>query len=168
MAQHPSLRVARATRQDLPGLADLMAQAPLGRRYGLTRAAATAALERAFAASDLLLLARAPMEGQAVGLAWVIATRAFAGAAYLRLLLVDEAHHGRGIGGWLLERSEEEARAWANHLYLLATTDNAPARRFYERRGYRYVGDLPELARPGVDEALYHKPLRPHGQRLAP
>lgn len=167
MALHLPLGITPASRQDLPGLAQLMAQAPLSRRYGLTREVATAALERGFAAGDLLLLARAPAVAK-VGLAWVIGTRAFAGAAYLRLLLVHEAHHGRGIGGRLLERAEEEARAWANHLYLFATTDNAPARRFYERHGYRYVGDLPELARPGLNEALYHKSLRPHGQRLAP
>ena len=48
-----------------------------------------------------------------------------------------------------------------------ATTDNVGARRFYERHGYRHVGDLPGLARPGIDEALYWKTLRPHDERLS-
>jgi RimJ/RimL family protein N-acetyltransferase len=55
----------------------------------------------------------------------------------------------------------------ANHLYLLATTDNLGARRFYERHGYRHVGDLPDLVWPGLDEALYHKPLRSEGDRFS-
>jgi ribosomal protein S18 acetylase RimI-like enzyme len=54
----------------------------------------------------------------------------------------------------------------ANHLVLLATTDNTDARHFYERHGYRHVGDLPGLARAGLDEALYWKALRSHGVRL--
>ena len=71
-----------------------------------------------------------------------------------------------GVGASLLAAAETAARAVANHLALLATTDNAGARRFYERLGYRHVGDLPGLARPGLDEALYWKTLRPHGERL--
>ena len=54
-----------------------------------------------------------------------------------------------------------------NHLYLLATTDNFAARRFYERHGYRHVGDLPGLVVPDLDEALYHKALRAPGERLS-
>lgn len=59
------------------------------------------------------------------------------------------------------------AREYANHLYLLVTTDNTAARRFYERHAYRHVGDLPGLVWPDLDEALYHKRLRLHPDRLA-
>jgi ribosomal protein S18 acetylase RimI-like enzyme len=47
----------------------------------------------------------------------------------------------------------------------LVTSDNVRARRFYERHGYRKVGELPELVHPGIDEALYHKALRGHDER---
>ena len=93
-------------------------------------------------------------------------SRILTGAAYLRLLLVAEAHQRAGVGAALLKAAEAAARAVANHLVLLATTDNAGARRFYERHGYRHVGDLPGLARATLDEALYWKTLRPHGRRL--
>ena len=86
------------------------------------------------------------------------------GAAYLRLLLV--AAPEQGDGARLLLAVEDAARSVANHLDLLATTDNLAARRFYERFGYRHVGDLPGLVRPELDEALYHKALRPPGDRL--
>jgi ribosomal protein S18 acetylase RimI-like enzyme len=65
-----------------------------------------------------------------------------------------------------LAAAEAAARAVANHLVLLVTTDNAGARRFYGRHGYRRVGRLPGLARAGLDETLYWKTLRPHGRRL--
>ena len=57
-------------------------------------------------------------------------------------------------------------REHANHFYLLATTDNIAARRFYEARGYRHVGNLPGLVWPDLDEALYYKTLRSHTERI--
>jgi GNAT superfamily N-acetyltransferase len=150
---------------ELPALARLVATSALLRRYGVTLASARAALRRARAAGDLLLVARGPA-GRPVGLAWVVRSRALTGAAYLRLLLVGEGREGRGLGSALLAAAETRSRAWANHLALLVTTDNAGARRFYARHGYRHVGDLPALADPGLDEALYWKTLRPHGRRL--
>lgn len=150
---------------DLHALADLMAASRLLHRYGGTRAAALASLERGRAAGDLLLAGRSA-EGTAVALAWVIPSRILTGAAYLKLLLVAEGDQDAGLGARLLAVAEARAREGANHLALLVTTDNLEARRFYERHGYRHVGDLPGFAAPGLDEALYVKTLRPHGQRL--
>ena len=150
---------------DLPALATLVAGTPLLQRYGSTPEGALAALAAARAAGDLLLVARAG-DGLRAGLAWVMAGRLLTGAGYLRLLVVHEDHRGRGLGARLLEAAETWVRARANQMFLLVTTDNADARRFYERAGYRHVGDLPGLAAPDLDEALYHKPLRPHGERL--
>src|SRR5262249_4964070 len=106
------------------------------------------------------------LDGQLVGLAWILPSRILTGAAYLRLLLVAEEHQRAGSGARLLAATEAAARAIANHLVLLATTDNTGARRFYLRHGYRHVGTLRGLARPRLDEALYWKVLRPHGRRL--
>jgi GNAT superfamily N-acetyltransferase len=150
---------------DIPALAELMAGAPLLRRYGTTRESARVALVRAQRKDDLLLLARAP-DGRRLGLAWVIGSRMLTRAAYLRLLLVSEALHGQGLGSELLDAAEARAREWANHMFLMVTADNLDARRFYAERGYRQVGELPEHAAPRIDEVLYHKALRPHGDRL--
>jgi GNAT superfamily N-acetyltransferase len=143
-----------------------MAASPFLRRYGVTVRSGRAALAAARAAGDRLIVA-AGRDDRPVGMAWVVPSRALTGAAYLRLLLVAETCQGAGVGAALLAAAERAARPLANHLALLATTDNAGARRFYERHGYRHVGDLPGLARPGLDEALYWKTLRPHGARLS-
>jgi GNAT superfamily N-acetyltransferase len=140
----------------LEALAELMAVAPLGRRYGTTRASAQSSLETAIRPSP-----GAPP----VGMAWVIRTRILNQGAYLRLLLVDQGHQGHGLGGRLLQAAEEHARETSNHFYFLVTADNVGARRFYERHGYRKVGDLPDLVHPGIDETLYHKTLRGHDER---
>jgi GNAT superfamily N-acetyltransferase len=151
-----------ATGQDLAVLAELMAASDLLQRYGLSLAAARAALEGALAGGDLIFVAR----GEPTGLAWLsFAPRILNSAAYLRLLLV--ARPGTGLGARLLSSAERAARGRANHLYLLVSVDNESARRFYARHGYRYVGDFPALVAPDLDEALYHKPLRAYAERLS-
>jgi GNAT superfamily N-acetyltransferase len=142
-----------------------MAGSLLLRRYGTTRRTALASLARGRRSGDRLLIAVGP-GGRVLGLAWVLPSRILTGAAYLRLLLVATDRQRTGTGTALLAAAESASRQVANHLVLLTTTDNAGARRFYERRGYRHVGNLPGLARPGLHEALYWKMLRPYAERL--
>jgi GNAT superfamily N-acetyltransferase len=157
--------VTEAAGSDIRALAGLMAATPLLQRYATTRETAQAALERGRDSGDMILVARCE-DGAALGLAWVIAGRTLTGAAYLRLLLVAEGRQRGGAGARLLAEAEDRARRHANHLLLLVTADNAGARRFYERHGYRFVGTLPDFAVAGIDEALYQKALRSHAERL--
>lgn len=145
-------------------MAGLMAASTLLRRYRVNQSAALSSLTNASTSGDVLLVCR---EQSVIGLAWLsFARRVLGGAAYLRLLLVADEARGTGTGSRLLAAAETTATEAANHLYLLATTDNTTARRFYERHGYRHVGDLPGLVWPDLDEALYHKVLRPYAERL--
>jgi GNAT superfamily N-acetyltransferase len=133
-----------------------MARSALLQRYRTDYASALQAMRQAVA-EDVVLCAGEPL----TGMAWLcLAPRILGGAAYLRLLLVADEAQGQGLGADLLQALETHARQTANHCYLLTTTDNAAARRFYERHGYRHVGDLPGLVWPDLDEALYHKRLR--------
>jgi len=157
--------IATADAADLPELAALMAGSALLQRYRVTLDSALQSLTTAQEAGDLLLVSR--HQAAITGLAWLsFAPRVLNAAAYLRLLLVAESARNTGTGSRLLEAAEVRARDHANHLYLLVTTDNTAARRFYQRHGYRHVGDLPGLVWPDLDEALYHKTLRPHADRL--
>jgi GNAT superfamily N-acetyltransferase len=137
-----------------------MAEAALLRRYATSHEQALEVLWQAYAERDVLLVLHAAAAPAVAGLAWVIFTRAFDHAAYLRLLLVAEGWQGAGAGQQLMAAVEERARAQARHLYFMVTCDNTGARRFYERLGFRAVGDLPAHVRPDVDEVLYHKPLQ--------
>lgn len=161
MAPLTRVRVARATSVDVDVLARLMARSPLLRRYGVSLGRSRAALRTALAQKDIVLVARAA-DGDAIGLAWVIRTRALAEAAYLRLLLVADRAQGHGVGRLLLARAEAAAvAARARHMCMLVTRSNHAARRFYERLGYRRIGVMPDLVRPGIDECLYAKiPIR--------
>jgi GNAT superfamily N-acetyltransferase len=151
--------ISNALPGDLSDAARLMAASSLLRRYHVVYEEALESLASALSSGDLLLVCR---RTELLGFAWVsFGPRILNGAAYLRLLLV--AAPGKGVGARLLLAVEDAARQVSNHMYLLATTDNTGARRFYERHGYRHIGDLPGLVQPGLDEALYHKALRLSG-----
>jgi ribosomal protein S18 acetylase RimI-like enzyme len=61
------------------------------------------------------------------------------GSWLIREVHVAEHLRGQGIGGLLLERAEECARANGRTTIALTTRTNNPARRLYERRGYQVV-----------------------------
>src|SRR5438105_10278254 len=61
------------------------------------------------------------------------------GAFHLAEIDVDPAYRNQGIGGALLGYAEAEARAAGYRLISLTTSTPNPARRLYERNGFRIV-----------------------------
>lgn len=62
-----------------------------------------------------------------------------AGAYTIREFDVDPAYRNRRIGGTMLEHAEADARKQGYKLLSLTTTTINPARRLYERKGFRVV-----------------------------
>jgi GNAT superfamily N-acetyltransferase len=150
------MKIVRATGSDLPALAGLITKSPLLQRYGVARHGARTSLLDARRSRDTILVASEG--GEVLGFAWVVATRAFDRAAYLRLLLVAEGRQSRGVGAAPLAAAERHARTkGCRHMLLLVTSTNRRARAFYTREGYRYVGKMSDFAREGIAEALYAK-----------
>jgi ribosomal protein S18 acetylase RimI-like enzyme len=71
------------------------------------------------------------------------------GSCHIAELHVDPASRSRGIGGALLDWSEEAARRDNHTVMSLSTTTSNPARRLYERHGFKIVQTLtdPEYER---------------------
>ncbi len=79
--------------------------------------------------------------------------------AYIRMLAVDSACRGRGIGAQLIDYAGHIAASNIPNLFLICSVDNIDARRFYERNGFEQVGLLKDLAVINHDEILYRKCL---------
>jgi ribosomal protein S18 acetylase RimI-like enzyme len=149
------MRVRGAGARDLGALARLVDGHALFVRYGTDPATLERALGAGLAAGDVVLAAEA--DERLLGLAWWSPRGAFARSPYLRLLVVAQDAVGRGAGAALMDAFEAAAFAAAGDAFALVTIDNDAARRFYARRGYAEVGQLPDYVREGITEVVLRK-----------
>ncbi len=145
-------------REDIPHVAVWIAASPLWQRYHLDAAKASRQLDRAVTHGDLLIAAATP-DDKICGLAWCLINGAFGRSMYLRLLGVDGAYRGGGVGALLLDEAERRAAALSQDMVLLVSDFNTSAQRFYQRQGYTQVGALPGYVLSDVTELIFWKPL---------
>jgi ribosomal-protein-alanine N-acetyltransferase len=98
----------------------------------------------------------ARIDGRPVGFV-IVHARGLAGSPYIPSIGVDDHHRGRGVGAALIAHVESLFRADARHLFLCVSSFNPRARAFYEREGFRGVGELPDYIIDGASEILMHK-----------
>lgn len=150
------------TMSDVDVVATWLSEMPLWKRYNLTRLQAETSLARAINQQGLLLVADADTDnGRACAVAWCIPNGAFGRSAYLRILGVQETHSGHGIGSALIREIERIASQSSTELFLLVSDFNTAAQRFYQQRGFRQIGVIPQYVLPDVDEHIYWKRLVP-------
>lgn len=77
--------------------------------------------------------------------------------AYIRMIVVSETHRNKGIGKMLLNYVWNLVKEHIPNLFLICSTDNLGAQKFYEREGFKQVGILDGLVVPGHDEIMYWK-----------
>jgi len=130
----------------------------IGERYGLVESKLTETLAAAARAGGELVVAEEG--GRVAGFTWIEPRGAFSTAPYLRLIAVDRAARGRGIGAALLGEFERRTADVGRDYCLLVSDFNEDAIAFYSRHGYRKAGELPDFARPGITEILMVKPRR--------
>jgi ribosomal protein S18 acetylase RimI-like enzyme len=146
------------SREEIPALAAALAVVPLLVRYGNDAGRLGRSLEGALDRGESLRVAEE--DGVIRGLAWFLTAGTLALGGYLRLIALVPGAEGRGTGVALLRAFEAEVAKASRHAFLLVSDFNEGAIRFYEREGYRRVGDLPGLVLGDVAEVLYWKRLR--------
>ena len=150
--------VRDAVPADVAGLAAVVWDLPLLRRYGTTEPGLRRNLEDALAHGEGLMVVE--REGEPVGFAWFLEQGTFALGGYLRLIALAPGHHGLRLGSLLLDEVERRVAAYARALFLFVSDFNVDAQRFYQRRGYEHTGTLHAFVRSDVDELVYCKRLR--------
>ncbi len=149
---------------DTSACAAMVCASAIGERYGFKPETMAATLRAAIESGGELFVAE--HDGKVAGFAWIDPRGAFSSAPYLRLIAVDEAVRGAGIGASLLAEFEARTAGVGRDWCLLVSDFNTAAQAFYEKHGYIKSGLLHEFARTGIDEVLmvkkrsYHDPLR--------
>lgn len=105
-------------------------------------------------------------EGAVVGFATAEPTTS-PRVAEVRFVGVDPGHWGRGVGTTIMARlAQELGSARFSSAQLLVYTDNAPARRLYERMGWVWDAQEPTIhPRSGKPEIRYRLSLVRGGAR---
>jgi ribosomal protein S18 acetylase RimI-like enzyme len=85
--------------------------------------------------------------------------RGVAGSPYLASFAVEPAWRSRGVGAVLLAACERHFAASSRHFFLCVSSFNQRARAFYERHGYRQVGEFADYVVEGASELLLYKRL---------
>jgi len=100
------------------------------------------------------------------------AEQAVRGDAVVRMLVVDPARRGRGIGAALAAACVDVARADGCSVLRLSSHDGSPAHRVYERLGFARVPELDWSPGGGVVLRAFALPLVPWcgqcGEELTP
>jgi GNAT superfamily N-acetyltransferase len=78
---------------------------------------------------------------------------------YLELLALFPSHQGLGLGREIMSWTEEKARPHAKNFWVMVSSFNHRARRFYEDLGFVEVACLQNLIKEGYDELLHRKIL---------
>ncbi len=81
--------------------------------------------------------------------------------ASVELLAVLPENQGKGLGADVMAWIEDQAVMIGPNLWTTVSSFNGDAQRFYARNGFDQVACLADLIKPGFDELLLRKRLRP-------
>lgn len=82
-----------------------------------------------------------------------------AGSPYLKSIAVWPEFRDRGIGTELLSFAENLFRGISKHFFLCVSSFNKRAQEFYEKNGYKVIGELTDYIIEGESEILLYKRL---------
>jgi len=80
---------------------------------------------------------------------------------YIQAICVAPGSRASGIGRQLMAHAETRIFRDTPNVFLMVSDFNAAARRFYERLGYRAIGEIPEYLVAGHSEILMRKTCGP-------
>lgn len=86
-------------------------------------------------------------------------SKGVAGSPYVKSIAVAEAYRSNGIGEDLMKYSENLFRKKSKYMFLCVSSFNKRAQIFYERQGYKVVGEFKDYIVEGADEILMYKLL---------
>ena len=92
-----------------------------------------------------------------IGFMGIINNGCFRIFTYLAILAVKKKYRNKGIGKALLNKFEDIGFKREERVFILVSDFNQSAQKFYQKLGYKKVGNIPDLFKLGVSEDLLVK-----------
>jgi ribosomal protein S18 acetylase RimI-like enzyme len=150
--------IVKGTMKHLKGCAEALMHSEMGAAYFPTVQETEAFLQQGLTKEEIFVAI--DEHGDCVGYIWFTSEGAFYRFPYLLNIAVKKDLRGKGIGKKLLALFEEKGFAKASRLFLLVSDFNAAAKRLYQAIGYKEVGVIPDLIKPGIAEHIMMKSKR--------
>jgi ribosomal-protein-alanine N-acetyltransferase len=80
---------------------------------------------------------------------------------YIQSICVAAEWREKGVGSELMDFAEKRILFQVPNVFLMVSSFNNGARRLYERRGYKVVGELKDFIVSGYSEIIMRKTLGP-------
>ena len=148
------IKIKKGSLKYLDDCEEALLNSELGNRYFATEESAKKAIQEGLEHENLYIALDSDV---CVGFAWYIPKGAFHSFPYLHIISVKKKYRGKGIGKKMIEFIEEIAFENVDKIFLVVADFNPNAKRFYEKIGYRQVGEIPNLYRKGITEYLMMK-----------
>ena len=78
---------------------------------------------------------------------------------YIKSVCVSPNNRGHGIGSALTKYAEDRIFSETSNVFLLVSSFNHKARRFYEKLGYQEIGEILDFIICGYSEILLRKTI---------
>lgn len=152
------IKIVKADLSYLKACSVILADSPLGTVYfgaGTPDYFGNRVLETAFN-NDEVYVALTP-DNDCAAFGWIEPEGFFHLRPYFHILTVATAYRGQGIGTQFMLFFEDLFANTSDKLFLIVADFNTRARLLYERLGYRELGKVPDLYKPGVTEYIMGK-----------
>jgi ribosomal-protein-alanine N-acetyltransferase len=101
----------------------------------------------------------ASIVGEISGFIIIVMKGAFIG--YIQTICVSPRYRRMGIGSRLMDYAEERILSETSNVFLCVSDFNEGAMKFYLRRGYKVIGEIPDYLIEGSSEILLRKTIGP-------
>ncbi|NOY79339.1 MAG: GNAT family N-acetyltransferase [Calditrichaeota bacterium] len=144
---------------DIAAAAEIVAKNKLWQRYGTDYDQAYSILLKALQEERTIYSAR--IYEQVAGFVWFDRQGTFYHSGYIRWIAVHPDFQGKGVGKILMQFAEDKIFQKGPNVFLLVSDFNTEAQGFYQKRGYKKVGELEDFYKRGITEYIYRKSQGP-------
>ncbi|MBN1293359.1 MAG: GNAT family N-acetyltransferase [Candidatus Latescibacteria bacterium] len=147
--------IRKAHKSDIQRCAEIMAVTPIWEKYERTMDDALTFIKNELNAGNFIWVYEE--ENTVKGFIGCVEHGMMGEFPYVRMVMVDGSHQGKGIGTKLLNYLEDLMFRNKHLIFMMVTDFNTDALRLYRRLGYEKVGEIPDYKKEGVNEYLLMK-----------